>query len=270
MGLNSSQIDSLIAYANGQMTTGGLPSGFQLGLGPINGDGTGNGASSGLPAATHLGQLVATVRPAVTLVQAGDPSSWAPNQQRIDSFTNNLRGQTTTHTNAEGNLTIYVRYPMSDPEGSEQFEVFGEGNKQYGRVKEVHIDGDPNDVLSLVGLDGDLVDFDPSEIPSAFQVSRTNTPGVYQDLVTRYEGSTVGTGGTCSSCAYDPLGNPLAMTDPRGFTTRYDRTELGELYRETKPQPYLYQIETQYDSNRNIVRLDVEDQQVAYNSNDPH
>ncbi len=34
-----------------QMPAGGLPSGFELDLGDINGDGTGDGNSSGLPAA---------------------------------------------------------------------------------------------------------------------------------------------------------------------------------------------------------------------------
>ena len=272
-GLTSGQIDDLISYASGQMTSGGIAAGFPLNLGPINGDGTGNGASSGLPSAavngTYLGNAVAIVRPAVTLVQSGSTSGWTPNQTRIESFTTNARGQQTTHTDAEGNLTVMVRYPLSNPEGSEQFEAPGLGNKQYGQLKEIHVDADPNDVLSLVGADGDLVDFNPSEIPSGWQVTRTNTPGVYQDLVTRYEGSTIGTGGTCTSCAYDPLGNPLAMTDPRGFTTRFDRSELGELYRTTSPQPYLFQVENQFDANRNTVRVHTQDMQPLYGSSDP-
>ncbi len=272
-GLSSGQIDDLITYASGQMTAGGIAAGFPLNLGPINGDGTGNGASSGLPSAAvngmYLGNAVAIVRPAVTLVQSGSTSGWTPNQTRIESFTTNARGQSTTHTDTEGNLTVMVRYPLSNPEGSEQFEAPGLGNKQYGQLKEIHVDADPNDVLSLVGADGDLVDFNPGQIPSGWQVTRTNTPGVYQDLVTRYEGSTIGTGGTCTSCAYDPLGNPLAMTDPRGFTTRFDRNELGELYRTTSPQPYLFQVENQFDANRNTVRVDTQDMQPLYGSSDP-
>ena len=48
------------------------------------------------------------------------------------------------------------------------------------------------------------------------------------------------------------MGNPLAVTDPRGFTTRYDRNELGEVYRTISPQPYNFRVETYFDANRNV------------------
>ena len=35
------------------------------------------------------------------------------------------------------------------------------------------------------------------------------------------------------------------------------------------PAPYNYKVETYYDANRNVVRVDTEDQQVAYESGDP-
>ena len=95
-------------------------------------------------------------------------------------------------------------------------------------------------------------------------ITRTNTPGIYQDLVTRYEGST-----GCTTCAYDPMGNVLNETDPRGFTTIYDRNEMGEIYRVTSPAPYNFRVETSYDANRNVIQVDTEDQQVQYNSPDP-
>ncbi len=63
-------------------------------------------------------------------------------------------------------------------------------------------------------------------------------------------------GQVAPSCAYDPLGNPLAVTDPRGFTTRFDRNELGKVYRTTSPAPYSFQVESYYDANRNVVRVD--------------
>jgi hypothetical protein len=118
-------------------------------------------------------------------------------------MTTNARGQVTTQTDPEGNLTVYVCYPESDPEGDGAFIAQNLSNKQYGRLRMQIVGADPDDVLSLVGTDGDLVDFIPGII------TRTNTPGVYQKLTTRYEGSS--TGG-CSSCAYDQLGNPLAVT----------------------------------------------------------
>lgn len=184
-------------------------------------------------------------------------------QVREEVFTNNARGQQTTHTDPEGNLTIIVRYPDNDPEGDGRFIAAGLSSKQYGRVRETRVDADPSDVMSLVGADGDLADFVPGII------TRTNTPGVYQNLITRYEGSKIGAGAGCATCAYDPLGNPLAMTDPRGFTTRLERNELGEVFRTISPDPYRYRVETHYDANRNAVRVDTEDKFVQFDSSDP-
>jgi YD repeat-containing protein len=70
-------------------------------------------------------------------------------------------------------------------------------------------------------------------------------------------------------CRGQTLGNVLSSTDARGFTTVFDRNELGEIYRVTSPAPYYYKVETYYDANRNVVRVDTEDQQVAYESGDP-
>lgn len=134
-------------------------------------------------------------------------------------------------------------------------------NQQYGFVKEIHVDADPATVMSLVGTDGDMITFVGNKI------TRTNTPGVYQDLVTTYQPSTGGIG--CTSCAYDPLGNPLSMTDPRNNTWTFDRNELGEVYRTTCPAPYNYQVETSYDANRNTIQVDTQDVVVQYASDDP-
>jgi YD repeat-containing protein len=71
-------------------------------------------------------------------------------------------------------------------------------------------------------------------------IARANTPGVYQDLVTRNGGGSHG----CPVCSYDALGNVLSSTDARGFTTVFDRNELGEIYRVTSPAPYYYKVET--------------------------
>ncbi len=53
----------------------------------------------------------------------------------------------------------------------------------------------PTTCSRLVGSDGDLVDF----IPADTGIARTNTPGVYQDLVTRYEGGSGAAGSGCAS-----------------------------------------------------------------------
>ena len=256
LGLTSAQIGFLYTHVNGQMTdtggTGGIPAGFEsAGLGDINGDGTGSGASSGLPDATHLGNVVKVKSPSVLLV--GGTS-----QSRLELFTTNLRGQGTTYTDPEGNLTVYLRYPENDPDGDGKFTSASLSGQQYGRLRETHIDADPNDVMSLVGSEGDLVDFVPGI------VTRTNTPGVYQDLVTRNEGNA-----GCGTCAYDPLGNALSVTDARGFTSTVDRNEMGEVYRQTSAAPYSFKVETYYDANRNVTRVDTEDKQVDFASIDP-
>src|SRR6185437_16777155 len=155
---------------------------------------------------------------------------------------------------------VFVRYPENDPEGAGQFLVPTLSNQQYGFMKEIHVDADPNTVMSLIGSDGDMITFIGNRI------TRTNTPGAYQDLVTRYQSSE---SAGCTSCAYDPLGNPLSMTDARGFTTTYDRNELGELYRTTTDAPYSQKVETYYDANRNVIQVDTEDRQVLFDSTDP-
>jgi YD repeat-containing protein len=186
---------------------------------------------------------------------------WAE-QQRVELFTNNLLGQNTTRTDAEGNVTVTVRYPQNDPEGAAQYLVPTLSNKQYGFVKEIHVDADPATVMTLLGSDADLAAFTGNVI------ARTNSAGVYLDLVTSYKPT--GTGGSgCSSCAYDPLGNPLSVTDPRNHTTTYDRNELGEPYRVTSPAPYNYPVETYYDANRNVIQVDTQDVIVKYTTNDP-
>ena len=237
--------------------TGGIPAGFERNLGDINGDGTGSGMAHPAP---HLGNVVKIEHPAVSLV--GDSS---PSQTRVEVLTSNLLGQPTTRTGPNGDLTVYVRYPYNDPEGNGGATAPGLSAKQYGRIKEIHVDANPDDVLSLVGSDGDLVDF----LPSGAIVPRPSSEGDYLDLVTRYEGGSGAAGSGCASCAYDGMGNSLAVTDPRGFTTRYDRNELGEIYRTISPQPYNFRVESYFDANRNVTRVDTEDLQPAFDSADP-
>jgi GxxExxY protein len=41
------------------------------------------------------------------------------------------------------------------------------------------------------------------------------------------------------------------------------RDGLQAVYRVTSPAPYNYKVETYYDANRNVVRVDTEEQHVA-------
>ncbi len=262
LGLTAAQIQTLISYVNSQMTnttgTGGIPAGFQTNLGDINGDGTGDGNSSGLPVANMLGNIVEVQNPSATVIGATSITT----QSRIELYTSNLRGQTTTHTDGEGNITVYVRYPENDPNGDGTINS-AMSSQQYGQLREVHADADPNDVMSLVGASGDLVSFNQSAL-----ITRTNTPGVYQDLVTRFEGDSPASAG-CVTCAYDALGNPTAVTDPRGFTTITERNEVGGVYRAISAAPYNFTVETYFDANGNVTRTDKQDMQVQFDSSDP-
>ena len=258
LGLTAAQIQALINHVDAEMKatdgTGGIPAGFEMNLGDINGSGTGDGNSSGLGAAGILGNVIKVGHPSVRLV---DGSS----QQRVELFTVNDRGQNTTHTDAEGNITIYVRYPENDPEGDGRYVAEGLSTRQYGRIREIHADADPDDIMTLIGADGDLADFVTTVAP---RNSRTNTVGEYQDLVTKYESAN-----GCSTCSYDALGNVLTETDARGFTTIHDRNEIGKVYRTTSPAPYDYRKEIHYDANGNVTREDIEDIVVDYSSDDP-
>ena len=133
-------------------------------------------------------------------------------------------------------------------------------------MKEIHVDADPNDVLSLVGSDGDLVDF----IPAHTGIIRTNTPGVYQDLVTRYEGGSGAAGSGCASCAYDAMGNPLAVTDPAGLHHPLRPQRIGRGLSHDQPAalqlPRGNAISTPTATS---IRVDTEDLQPAFDSADP-
>ncbi len=196
LGLGSGDIDDLYSYVNNQYTAAGLI-GFPSGLGDVNGDGTGDGVDLTTPAATHLGNVVQIQRPSVNLINRVPWDTGTTLQARIEVFTSNLRGQRTTHTDANGNVRVSVRYPFNDPEGNGGIVLPGPtdppdlAGKQYGRLKETHADANPDDVFSLVGLDGDLNDFQPS----GPVVPRNNSGIGYLDLVTRYEGGSGAAGG---------------------------------------------------------------------------
>jgi len=185
---------------------------------------------------------------------------WA-GQERVEIWTSNARGQETTHTNEEGNLTLTLRFPEANPDGD--YDVYDPSlsNNQYGRVSETIVDADPSTVMTLIGADGDMAAFISGIIP------RTNTPGTYLNLVTSYQGTSLSPG--CTACNYDPLGNVLSSIDPRGNLTQYHRNELGEVYRVTSPAPYNFQVETSYDANRNVTQVDTQDWVVQFTSSSP-
>lgn len=53
---------------------------------------------------------------------------------------------------------------------------------------------------------------------------------------------------------YDPVGNPVEVTDGRGNTTVYIRNQLNQIVRQIDPEPLGYLTDFYYDANNNLVR----------------
>jgi len=231
----------LIAFVDAQMQARGLPDGFQFFNSDINGDGDTSGKK------IHKGNAVRTRHPKVRLI--GQSSIVA--QESTEIFTRNQRGQLTTTTDPEGNIMVTQRYPWNNPSN----QVPGPGiNKQYGWDKATIVDVDPASVMALVGGSGDMTSFtrkvnrDPNVQPNV---------NIYLELVTEFP-------------KYDLLGNYLETIDPRSTFSKVDRSELGEVFRSTSPEPLEYRRELFFDANRNLIREDTEDKIVAYSEDYPN
>lgn len=62
-----------------------------------------------------------------------------------------------------------------------------------------------------------------------------------------------------TSYEYDPVGNVQLVTDPRGSSTQSVYNQLNQRVRLISSAPFLYERDFYYDSNDNLVRIDVED-----------
>lgn len=244
-------VSTLIDHVDAQMKNNGLSSGFIVGAGDINGDGTGEGASA---TARDAGSVVKVDLPPAKVIGADD------DQERVILYTHNDRGQPTTATDPEGNVTVIRRYRESQPTGPDLAS-----GKRYGFMEKIGRDIDPTDVLSsgwLSTSNDDLLAFKTNVFP---RDARSNT-GIngqyddkpYQELVTEFFDPSAP-----NKPGYDPLANVLIHTNPRGFTSTIDRTELGEAYRITTSAPYSFKREIWYDANRNLMRVDVEAKNVT-------
>lgn len=200
-----------------------------------------------------MGNPIKVVQPSVNLIDGSNQASIeGSTAQAIATIrTYNDRGQLTTETSPEGNITAYVRFAENDPEGDGLDPILGRSTKQYGYVKEMHVDVNPADLAALIGsglTGGDLTSF-------TLVVPRHNTPGMYQNLITRY--------------TYDRVGNTKTITDPRGNITTQDFNELNQVYRTIAPAPFSYRREMHFDAHDNTIRVDTEDKVPFALSTDP-
>ena len=234
LGITLAQFNQLIAWQDKQMKDGGLPAGYTFGLGDINGDGRTN---------QRAGNPIKIIQPTVTLISGSNQAiiEGDTTQEIVSIRTYNDHGQLTTDTGPEGNVVAYVRFPENDPDGDGLNLIAGKSTKQYGYLKQVHVDVSPSSLSTLIGsgsTGGDLTSF-------TLMVPRRNTPGVYQDLTTSY--------------TTDRVGNVKTITDPRGNTTTQDFNELNQVYHITGPSPFGYEREFYFDAHNNITRIDTED-----------
>jgi len=181
LGITLAQFNQLIAWQDKQMKDGGLPAGYSFGLGDINGDGRTN---------QRAGNPIKVIQPTVTLISGSNQAliEGDTTQEIVTIRTYNDRGQVTTESSPEGNVVAYVRFPENDPDGDGLDLIAGKSTKQYGYLKESHIDVNPANLATLIGAGatgGDLTSF-------TLMVPRRNTPGVYQDLTTSYTTDRVG------------------------------------------------------------------------------
>ena len=111
LGVTLAQFNQLLAWQDKQMKDGGLPQGYQFGLGDINSDGRTD---------QRMGNPVKIIQPAVTLIAGSHQAliEGSTTQAIVTVWTYNDRGQLTTETSPEGNVTAYVRLPENDPDGN--------------------------------------------------------------------------------------------------------------------------------------------------------
>ncbi len=70
-----------------------------------------------------------------------------------------------------------------------------------------------------------------------------------------------------TSLTHDPFGNPLTVTNPRGFTTTNEVDALNLVTKTTSAAPFSYERELFHDGNNNLVELRVQNV-VAVDTND--
>ena len=102
--------------------------------------------------------MVKIVHPSVTQIRLTDITT----QPREEVFTSNNLGETTTHTTPTATCGSSSAIPTTTPRAERRpggHVPTDLGGRQYGRIKEIHVDADPANVLSLIGGDGDLTDF---------------------------------------------------------------------------------------------------------------
>ena len=177
-------------------------------------------------------------------------------QYRHEAFTVNKRGQVTTRTDPEGNITIFQRHPHNQPNGTHVVAGNTE-SRQYGWLSAVHVDVNPDQVLALVGggRDGaDMTDFAGIAIPGG---ARERNDYGYQSLYVLYPD-------------YDQLGNVRDLRDARYVQTQIERNEMGAPIRVregVRGETYLSLREFHYDANGNVIREFTEDLTVHTGEN---
>src|SRR5712691_4108841 len=170
------------------------------------------------------GNTVRKQEPTVTLVDGTQ-------QQIITDYTYNAYGEVTSMTDPEGNVTQYLYFPQTDPDG----------------------DGIPDGTRP--GLDTATGGYLKQKIIDATTSPRRTETAPPVALSTGF--------------VYDPVGNVIRKIDPRGNDTLFTVNSLNQVVRLQTEAPYRYIRDTFYDANNNEVRRDIENRVASTQDGKP-
>ncbi len=162
------------------------------------------------------GNVIVTENPAATISGlGGSPLAVLEGDATQESWltrTYNSYGQVTSETNEEVNVTVYLYYPESDPDGDGNPTPGGGLNTTMGGYLKRIVED-----TSLPYADSQLTGV-TARTWDVVRNSGTNPPPV--NKTTDY--------------FYDPSGNVTAVLDPRGVRYEYSVTELDEVWKERR------------------------------------
>jgi RHS repeat-associated protein len=217
----------------------------------LNGDGQQAIVKGNVVQERHPVTLINGLGGAPLALREGDQS-----QEALFTWTYNGYGQVTSETDEEENVTVYLYYPETDPDGNGVLTSPGTGlNAVTGGYLRRSVED-----TALPFADPQLAGVAPRNQDSDIGRNSATNPALVSKI-TEY--------------LYDPSGNVVAITDPRGVKYEYAVNELDEKWQERRAtdtsasatragglggssedltgQAFSYRELWRYDSNGNVT-----------------